>query len=60
MTKRKTAVVILAAGLGTRMKSSLPKVMHPVARRPLIGWALDAASTLAPERIVAVIGPRHG
>ena len=57
MTKRKTAVVILAAGLGTRMKSSLPKVMHPVARRPLIGWALDAASTLAPERIVVVIGP---
>ncbi|MEZ4580963.1 MAG: hypothetical protein R3A10_04795 [Caldilineaceae bacterium] len=34
-----TASVILAAGFGTRMKSSIPKVMHPILGRPLVGWA---------------------
>lgn len=52
------AVLILAAGLGTRMKSSLPKVLHEVAGRPLLGHVLETARGLSPERIVAVVG--HG
>jgi bifunctional UDP-N-acetylglucosamine pyrophosphorylase/glucosamine-1-phosphate N-acetyltransferase len=51
------AVLILAAGQGTRMKSALPKVLHKVANRPMIGHALAAAAALKPERVVAVIGP---
>jgi bifunctional UDP-N-acetylglucosamine pyrophosphorylase/glucosamine-1-phosphate N-acetyltransferase len=52
-----TAAIVLAAGLGTRMKSSLPKVMHKVAGRPLVGHVL---ATLAEEQIapvVVVVGP---
>ncbi len=51
-------VVILAAGKGTRMKSDLPKVLHPLAGRPLLGHVLAAADTLSPERICVVYG--HG
>jgi bifunctional UDP-N-acetylglucosamine pyrophosphorylase / glucosamine-1-phosphate N-acetyltransferase len=54
---RPLAVLILAAGQGTRMKSALPKVLHKVANRPMIGHALAAAQTLNPERVIAVIGP---
>jgi len=49
-------VAILAAGQGTRMKSSLPKVLHPVAGRPMVGYVLDAARALGPERVVVVVG----
>ena len=51
-------VVILAAGKGTRMKSDLPKVLHPLAGIPLLGHVLAAADTLAPEQICVVYG--HG
>lgn len=51
------AVVVLAAGKGTRMKSDLPKVLHPVAGRPMIDWVLEAAGALEPREIVVVIGP---
>ena len=51
-------VVILAAGQGTRMKSSLPKVLHKLADRPLLQHVIDTARTLAPQRIVVVYG--HG
>jgi bifunctional UDP-N-acetylglucosamine pyrophosphorylase / glucosamine-1-phosphate N-acetyltransferase len=51
------AIVILAAGQGTRMKSALPKVLHPLANRPMIGHALAAAQALKPERVVVVVGP---
>jgi bifunctional UDP-N-acetylglucosamine pyrophosphorylase/glucosamine-1-phosphate N-acetyltransferase len=57
MTQGKLAVVVLAAGLGTRMKSKLPKVMHPIAGRPMIAHLLDTVSALAPDRIAVVIGP---
>ena len=50
--------VVLAAGLGTRMKSRLPKVLHEAAGRPLLSWVLDAARAAGCERIVAVVG--HG
>lgn len=51
-------VVILAAGKGTRMKSDLPKVLHPLAGRPLLEHVLAAAETLSPDRICVVYG--HG
>lgn len=52
------AVVILAAGKGTRMKSDLHKVLHPVAGRPMIEHLLASVAELAPERQVVVAG--HG
>ncbi|MCK9502752.1 MAG: bifunctional UDP-N-acetylglucosamine diphosphorylase/glucosamine-1-phosphate N-acetyltransferase GlmU [Porticoccaceae bacterium] len=51
-------VVILAAGKGTRMKSSLPKVLHPLAGKPLLGHVIDTAKTLPDASISVVIG--HG
>lgn len=50
------AVVILAAGEGTRMKSRTPKVLHTLCGRSLLGHAIAAASDLAPERLVVVVG----
>jgi bifunctional UDP-N-acetylglucosamine pyrophosphorylase/glucosamine-1-phosphate N-acetyltransferase len=51
-----THVVILAAGQGTRMKSSLPKVLHRVAGRPMIEYALRTARSLSPQTITLIIG----
>ncbi len=51
-------VVILAAGQGKRMRSDLPKVLHPLAGRPLLAHVLATARALAPERICVVYG--HG
>ena len=50
--------VILAAGLGTRMKSPLPKVMHPIAGRPLVHYAVRAAFQVGVERAVVVTSGR--
>lgn len=50
------AVVILAAGQGTRMKSKRPKVLHPVAGEPMAKYVLDAATPLQPQRLVLVVG----
>ena len=49
-------VVILAAGEGTRMKSSTPKVLHPIAGRTLVGHVLNAVDALAPKNIRVVVG----
>lgn len=57
MTKTPLACVILAAGQGTRMKSTLPKVLHAVAGRPMLGWLLETVQALSPERIIVVTGP---
>ncbi len=51
-------IVILAAGQGTRMKSDLPKVLHRLAGKPLLGHVIDCARTLSPIEIVVVYG--HG
>jgi bifunctional UDP-N-acetylglucosamine pyrophosphorylase/glucosamine-1-phosphate N-acetyltransferase len=50
-------VLIMAAGRGTRMRSSTPKVLHPLCGRPLILWPLEAARTAGAERIVVVLAP---
>ena len=57
MSERQFAAIVLAAGIGTRMKSRLPKVMHPIAGRPMIGHLLATVATLAPARVVVVVGP---
>ncbi len=53
---RKLAVVVLAAGQGKRMRSKLPKVLHPLGGRPMIQHVLDAADALNPSRLVIVVG----
>lgn len=53
----KRAAVILAAGMGTRMKSSLPKVMHKVAGRPILGHVIAAVREAGVARIVVVTAP---
>lgn len=50
------AAIILAAGLGSRMKSSLHKVLHPIAGKPMLLHLLDSLATLAPARQVVVVG----
>jgi bifunctional UDP-N-acetylglucosamine pyrophosphorylase/glucosamine-1-phosphate N-acetyltransferase len=57
MTDPRLAVIVLAAGQGTRMKSSLPKVLHAIAHRPMIAHVLGAVATLAPSRVIVVIAP---
>ncbi|MDF1628485.1 MAG: bifunctional UDP-N-acetylglucosamine diphosphorylase/glucosamine-1-phosphate N-acetyltransferase GlmU [Alcanivoracaceae bacterium] len=52
------ATVILAAGKGTRMKSALPKVLHPIAGKAMVSHVLDAAHSLRPQSITLVYG--HG
>jgi len=51
-------VVVLAAGLGKRMRSDLPKVLHPLAGLPLLSHVLAAARSLSPSRLCVVVG--HG
>ncbi|KAG1254524.1 hypothetical protein G6F65_017006 [Rhizopus arrhizus] len=51
-------VVILAAGLGKRMQSDLPKVLHTLAGKPMLAHVLDSARQLKPARIIVVVG--HG
>lgn len=52
------ALVILAAGKGTRMNSDLPKVLHPIAQAPMLAHAMRAGAALEPERTLIVAG--HG
>ena len=58
MTPAPAAVVVLAAGEGTRMRSATPKVLHGFAGRSLLGHAVAAASELDPDTLVVVVG--HG
>lgn len=51
-------IVILAAGLGKRMQSDLPKVLHPLSGKPMLAHVVDNARQLNPDRIVVVVG--HG
>lgn len=57
MSKKKLAVIILAAGKGTRMGGQKAKVMHKLAGLPMINWLIKTAEQLKPEKIVVVVGP---
>ena len=54
--KEPLAVIILAAGKGTRMKSGLAKVLHPLMGQPMLAYVLNSARYLEPERTVVVVG----
>ena len=56
MGEPRLAVIVLAAGQGTRMKSGINKVLHEIAGRPMLAYPLAAAAALAPERCVVVVG----
>ena len=51
-------ILILAAGQGKRMRSRLPKVLHPLGGRPLLGHVIETARALGPVKIIVVHG--HG
>ncbi|MCK0127863.1 bifunctional UDP-N-acetylglucosamine diphosphorylase/glucosamine-1-phosphate N-acetyltransferase GlmU [Erythrobacter sp. F6033] len=53
------AAIILAAGKGTRMKSDLHKVLHPIAGKPMLMHLLDSFDELSPQRMVVVVGDRR-
>lgn len=59
MTGRPALTIVLAAGEGTRMRSSLPKVLHPIAGQPLIAHALAAAPGGKDDAVAVVVGPDH-
>lgn len=59
MTKPPIAAIVLAAGSGTRMKSDLHKVLHPIAGRPMLLHLVDTVSGLSPDRTVVVVGARR-
>lgn len=54
-TTSPAAVIVLAAGAGTRMKSKLPKILHPIGGTSMVGHALAAAKGLNPERLAVVV-----
>ena len=54
--RAQTAVIVLAAGSGTRMKSATPKMLHRVCGRTMLGHALHAAAGITPDAIVVVVG----
>ncbi|HEU0191694.1 MAG TPA: bifunctional UDP-N-acetylglucosamine diphosphorylase/glucosamine-1-phosphate N-acetyltransferase GlmU [Mycobacterium sp.] len=56
---RETAVVVLAAGAGTRMRSDTPKVLHTLAGRSMLAHCLHAVAQAAPDRVVVVLGPNR-
>ena len=58
-TKRKSmsvALIILAAGQGSRMNSALPKVLHPIAGAPMLHHAIAAGNTIKPNHVIVVAG----
>ena len=57
-TDERIVSIVLAAGLGTRMRSSRPKVLHEVAGRPLVAWAVETARAAGATDVVVVVG--HG
>jgi len=55
---KNVAAIILAAGEGTRMKSSIPKVLHPICGKPMIKYLIDAIKFTGVKKIIAVVGHR--
>ena len=56
MNTQRLGVIVLAAGRGTRMKSALPKVLHPVCGKPMVAHIVATARALKPARIGVVVG----
>jgi len=59
MSRQSPLVFIMAAGLGTRMKSETSKVLHKIAGRPMLHWVVTAARAAGAERVVAILGHQH-
>ena len=59
MSRRPVAAIILAAGMGTRMKSETHKVLHPIGGRPMLLHLMASVDEIAPERTVVVVGARR-
>ena len=59
LTVRQLAVIVLAAGQGTRMKSDVHKVLHPIAGRPMLLHLLDSVTQLDPAHVIVVAGARR-
>src|SRR5688572_12591856 len=57
MTETKLAAVVMAGGLGTRMRSAVPKHLHPVLGRRMVDWVLEAARPLEAARVVVIASP---
>jgi len=57
VTEKQVAAVVLAAGLGTRMRSETPKHLHPLLGRRLADWVVEAVRELAPDPLVVVVSP---
>ena len=57
MKKHRTVAIVLAAGLGTRMGSTLPKVLHPLGGRPMLLQLFETLSNVLPDTTVLVTGP---
>src|SRR5437870_2565831 len=57
MSKRTCLAIVLAAGEGTRMRSALPKVLHPIAGRSMLGHVLAAVRSAGTEAAAVVVGP---
>ncbi|MCW2518114.1 MAG: glmU, partial [Mycobacterium sp.] len=55
-TRGETAVIVLAAGAGTRMQSDVPKVLHTLAGRSMLSHALHAVAKVSPRHLVVVVG----
>src|SRR5271166_6695455 len=58
-SSRDTAVLVLAAGPGTRMRSDTPKVLHTIAGRSMLSHSLHTMTKLAPQHLVVVLGHDH-
>lgn len=59
MSRQAPLVFIMAAGLGTRMKSDTAKVLHKIAGRPMLHWVVTAARAAGAERVVAILGHQN-
>ena len=57
MTETKLAAVVMAGGLGTRMRSAVPKHLHPILGRRMVDWVLEAARPLEPARLLVIASP---
>src|SRR5947209_18743279 len=56
-TDKPLAAVVMAAGLGTRMRSKLPKHLHPLLGKRVVDWVIGAAQEAGVERLVVVVSP---